>query len=445
MTPQTPARRPLAALAAGSLAAYVVQRVLYMVPTLLLISVLVFLLIELPPGDYFESYVAEMLASGEKVDPRKIEFLRQEYGFDLPPQERYYKASQSRLRWWKFRANRLALFSGVLLLLFFAAILVAEPLAPYAAGTRNAAVIYAPPQRLHLFHEGRFVGPFVYPYRKATLDLQTLQRKYEPDTTQPEPLQFFCRGDPYRFWGALPADLHLVCPAPGGQLYLLGTDRLGRDMLSRLIYGARISLTIGLVGVAISFVLGIVIGGLAGYLGGWFDLVVQRLIEVLQSIPTLPLWLALAALMPVSWGPVLVYFGITLILGLIDWTSLARAVRSKLLALREEDYVLAARLLGAGPARIIGRHLIPGFMSHLIASATITIPGMILGETALSFLGLGMRAPAVSWGVLLNDAQNINVVVLYPWLMLPAVPVMVVILALSFLGDGLRDAADPLH
>ncbi len=257
------------------------------------------------------------------------------------------------------------------------------------------------------------------------------------------PIRFFCRGDGYDFWGLVPANLHLICPAEDGTLFLLGTDRLGRDMLSRIIYGARISLTVGLIGITISFVLGIVIGGIAGYYGGWIDNIIQRIIEVLRSFPELPLWMALSAALPVTWSPILIYFGITLILGLLDWTGLARAVRSKLLALREEDFCTAAQLMGASPQRIIGRHLLPSFMSHLIASATLSIPGMILGETALSFLGLGLRPPITSWGVLLNEAQNINVVALYPWLMLPVVPVILVVLAFNFLGDGLRDAADP--
>jgi peptide/nickel transport system permease protein len=258
-----------------------------------------------------------------------------------------------------------------------------------------------------------------------------------------QPIRFLCRGDPYKFWGVISSDLHLVCPAVGGQMFLLGTDRLGRDVLSRILYGARISLTIGLIGIAISFCLGIVIGGLAGYRGGVFDLIVQRLIEVLQSLPSLPLWMALAAIMPVTWSPIVIYFGITVILGIIDWTGLARAVRSKLLALREEDYVQAAQLMGASTSRVIGRHLVPGFMSHLIASATISIPGMILGETALSFLGLGLRPPITSWGILLTEAKSVSVIAFYPWLLFPIIPVVLVILAFNFLGDGLRDAADP--
>ena len=346
--------------------------------------------------------------------------------------------------WWKFKRHKLALASGILLLVLYAAIIVAEVLAPYNFQSRHTDFIRSPPQSVHFFHEGQFVGPFTYG-RSYSLDMTTLKRNYTEDPTRVFPLRFFCKADTYSFWGLVEGNRHLFCAGEGGTAFLLGTDRLGRDMLSRMIYGARISLTIGLIGISISFVLGIVIGGLAGYYGGTFDLVVQRIIEVIQSLPHIPIWLALSSIMPPSWSPVLVYFGITVILGLMDWTGLARSVRSKLLSLREDDYVVAAQLMGAKTNRIVFRHLVPGFMSHLIASATITIPSMILGETALSFLGLGLRPPITSWGVMLNEAQNINVVALYPWLVLPVVPVIVVILAFNFLGDGLRDAADPYH
>jgi peptide/nickel transport system permease protein len=384
-------------------------------------------------------------------DGRPLEHFVSQTDFDpdvteklTPAQERIYLASQLRLMWWKFRRHRAAVISGIFLVLLYASILISEFLAPYNLESRNVEAIYMPPQSVHLFHEGAFVGPFVYG-TKFELNMETLKREYTADTAQVQKLRFFCRGDRYRFWGMWEGDAHLFCPAEGGDAFLLGTDRLGRDVLSRIIYGTRISLTIGLIGITVSFVLGISIGGAAGYYGGWVDHIVQRVIEVLQSLPSIPLWLALAAIMPVTWSPILVYFGITIILGLIDWTGLARAVRSKLLSLREEEYVVAAELMGASPVRVIFRHLIPGFMSHLIASATITIPTMILGETALSFLGLGLRPPVTSWGVLLNEAQNINVVALYPWLILPVVPVILVILAFNFLGDGLRDAADPYH
>lgn len=359
-----------------------------------------------------------------------------------PAQERIYFASQWRLMWWKFKRHRLALVASIFLILFYATIPISEFLAPYDVATRNTDFIRAPPQRLHLFHEGRYVGPFVYGY-DYRLNMDNLKREYVVNHAQVQPLRFFCHGDPYRLWGLFDADTHLVCPAEGGLFFALGSDRLGRDMLSRTIYGARISLTVGIIGISISFLLGITIGGLAGYYGGLFDLLSQRLIEVIHSIPHIPIFLALAAIMPASWSPILVYFGITLILGMMDWTGLARGVRAKLFSLREEDYVLAAQLMGARTPRILLRHLIPGFISHLIASATITIPSMILGETALSFLGLGLRPPIVSWGVMLNEAQNMNVVALYPWLMFPVVPVILVILAFNFMGDGLRDAADP--
>jgi len=377
-----------------------------------------------------EHYVSEA-----PFDPRSVEALS-------PEQERYYMASQWQLMWWKFIRHRLALISGGFLLLMYGSILISEFLAPYNLHTRNINAIFAPPQSVHFFHEGEFKGPFVYGthYR---LNLTNLRREYTENTSKIYKMNFFCRGDEYDFWGVTKGNLHLFCVEEGGTLFLLGTDRLGRDILSRIIYGARISLTIGLIGIAMSFVLGMVIGGIAGYYGGITDLVVQRMIEILQSFPQIPLWMALSAVLPVTWSPLLIYFGITVILAMLDWTGLARAVRSKLLALREEDYCLAAQLMGAKPKRIIGRHLMPGFMSHLIASATLSIPTMILGETALSFLGLGLRPPITSWGVLLNEAQNISVVALYPWLILPVVPVVLVILAFSFLGDGLRDAADP--
>lgn len=382
------------------------------------------------PGAPMEHYV-----STTPFDPAQFEALS-------AAQTRISKASQKQLMWWKFKQHRLALISGIFLILMYGSTLIAEFLAPYNLHTRNVEFIHAPPQRVHLFHEGSFVGPFVYG-RSMILDMDTLRRVYSDRENDVQPIRFFCRGDPYRFWGLVDSDLHLVCPAVGGQMFLLGTDRLGRDVLSRIIYGARISLTIGLIGISISFVLGIIIGGLAGYHGGLFDLLVQRVIEVLQSLPSLPLWMALAAIMPVTWSPIIVYFGITIILGILDWTGLARAVRSKLLSLREEDYVLAAQLMGAGTARIIGRHLVPGFMSHLIATATISIPSMILGETALSFLGLGLRPPITSWGILLTEARSVSVIAFYPWLLFPMVPVILVILAFNFLGDGLRDAADP--
>lgn len=377
----------------------------------------------------------EHFVSTDPFDPQEVEAL-------TPEQERYFLASQWKMTWWRLKRHKLAIASGVVLLVMYLSTIITEFLAPYDLPTRHSDFLFAPPQAIHFFHEGDFRGPFVYGL-DFKLDLESLQRKYAVDTSKVQPLRFFCHGDPYKFWGLIDADVHLVCAADGGTFFFLGTDRLGRDVWSRILYGARISLTVGLIGITLSFILGITIGGIAGYFGGWVDDVVQRVIEILRSLPELPLWMALSAALPARWSPILVYFGITLILALVDWPGLARAVRSKLLSLREEDFATAATLMGAKPRRIIGRHLLPNFMSHLIASATLSIPSMILAETALSFLGLGLRPPVTSWGVLLIEAQNIEAVTLFPWLMTPMIPVIITVLAFNFFGDGLRDAADP--
>ncbi|GLS17537.1 peptide ABC transporter permease [Labrys miyagiensis] len=362
-------------------------------------------------------------------------------------EERFYSASSFKLIWWKFKQNRMALAAGIFLALTYLSLPFVEVIAPYSLGQRNSDYLYSPPQEVHFFHDGKFIGPFVYPLNFSNRDIDDplFPGLYETDRTKPQPLRFFCQGERYKLWGLFYSDFHLFCPPEGGPAFLLGTDKLGRDMLSRIIYGARISLTVGLLGIAVSFSIGLTLGGLAGYVGGILDSAIMRLIEVLRSLPELPLWLALSAAMPPNWSPVIVFLGITVILGLLDWPGLAIAVRSKLKSLRNEDFVHAAELMGASRRRIIGRHLLPNFMSHLIASATLSIPAMILGETALSYLGLGLRPPVTSWGVLLNSAQNLGSISLYPWLLIPMIPVMLVVLAFNFFGDGLRDAADPYH
>lgn len=384
------------------------------------------------PGERLPHYVNEA-----PFDPYKVEKL-------TPQQERYYQASEWRIMWWRFCRHRVALWSGVFLLAVYAALVVCEFVAPYNLHSRDIQHIYAPPQSLHLFHEGEFVGPFVYGY-DSEMNMENLRRVYEPNPEKVQPLRFFCRGDTYEFWGQVEADLHLFCPAEGGTAFLFGTDRLGRDMLSRIIYGARISLTIGLIAVAISFVLGVIIGGAAGYFGGFVDALTLRSIEIIRSFPEIPLFMTLSALLPVTWSPIGVFAGISVIIGFLEWPGLARAVRAKILSLREEDFTTAAQLMGASPARIIGRHLLPSFTSHLIASLTLAIPVAILGETALSFLGIGLRPPVTSWGVVLNEAQSLTTVEVYPWLLLPVVPLFLVVLAFNFLGDGLRDATDPYN
>lgn len=353
-------------------------------------------------------------------------------------------ASQWRLMWLRFRRHHLALAGGAVLAVLYGIATFCEFVSPYEPSQRNAAYVLCPPQSVRFIDaEGSFhLRPFVYGV-KQNPEAGEWQREYVADTTRRYPIYFFTRGPSYSFWGLFESDWHLFGAGEGAPLFLFGTDDLGRDLLSRILHGARISLTIGLIGVGLTFFIGILLGGLAGYYGGWVDIVVQRQIEILMAIPQLPLWMALSAALPAHWAPLRIYFGVTIILSLMGWTGLARVVRGKFLSMRDEDFVVAARLSGTSEIKIIFKHLLPSFLSHVITSATLAVPGMILGETALSFLGIGLRAPVVSWGVLLQKAQNFQAVAMAPWLLLPGVFVIVAVLAFNVMGDGMRDAADP--
>jgi peptide/nickel transport system permease protein len=358
--------------------------------------------------------------------------------------EAFYVAPNWKLVWWRFKKHRLALFSSVIVVMVSMVALFPGFFSTQDPNETNAVQSFIPVQGLHFFDEGRF-RPFVYGVEGGR-NPETLRMEWRIDETNKIPVELLVEGYEYEILGAASASIHLLGVASWDgedEIHLLGTDRLGRDQWSRLMYGTQVSLFIGLVAVSLSIFLGILLGGVSGYFGGAVDMVIQRLIEILQSLPPIPIWMALTAALPRTWSVERVYFAITIILSLIGWTTLAREVRGRFLALREEDFVVAAKLSGCSQARIIFRHMLPTFTSHIIAASTLAIPVMIINETFLSFLGLGLRPPAISWGVLLQEAQNLQSIALAPWLLLPGLAVIITVLALNILGDGLRDAADP--
>jgi len=357
---------------------------------------------------------------------------------------KYYTASQWQLVWWRFRRNRLALIGAGILGLFTFILLFAELISPYSGTTNDITYLLGPPQIIRFWDENGFsLRPFVHRV-KTKRDPVTLSMIPYTDTSHRRYIRFFVRGDKYKYWRSnwIRSDLHLFGVAEG-TIHIFGTDRMGRDLFSRTMRATRTSLTIGAAGVMIAFFLGLFMGGTAGYLGGRVDFFIQRIIEVIRSVPDIPLFMGLAAAMPREWTPERVYFMITLIIGLFHWTTLARRTRGKLLSLRNEDIVVAARLAGASNTRIIARHMLPSFTSYIIVDLIVSFPYMILAETALSFVQLGLRPPVISWGVLLEGAQNIQAIELAPWLFIPVIFVATAVMGFVFLGDGLRDAADP--
>jgi len=364
----------------------------------------------------------------------------------LKVEEKIAVATPLMMMWWKFRKHKMAVVSGIFLIIIYIVAIFCEFIAPYGPDDTFIRYKLATPTRIHLIDtQGKLQRPFVYQIDR-TRDPETLRNIYTENTETIYPIKFLARGTPYKFWGLWKTDMHLfgleVLQKEQG-IMVFGADRLGRDLFSRVIYGARISLSIGLIGVFLSLTFGVIIGGVSGYYGGVIDNFIQRIIEFVRSIPHIPLWMALSAALPATWPVIRIYFGITIILSLVSWTGMARVVRGRFLALREEDFVMSARLVGSSEGRIILVQMVPSFLSYIIASLTLSIPGMILSETGLSFIGLGLRAPAISWGVLLQEAQNVSSIALAPWVFWPAAAVVFTVLAFNFLGDGLRDAADP--
>lgn len=374
------------------------------------------------------------------------QLLEEELEEVLTEEEKIYVASYSKLMWWRFRKHKMALFSLFALIGFYLVAIFSEFVAPYNPEQFFPQYKFAPPSPIHIRDEqGNFQRPFVYQIIRER-DPETLASTYVENQEVRYPIRFFIRSGEYKMWGQWPMDFHLFgleVPHEEQGVFFFGADRLGRDIFSRVTYGARISLSIGLLGVFITVILGILIGGVSGYYGGTIDNVIQRVIEFIRSIPSIPLWMGLSAALPADWPVVRIYFGITIILAFLNWDGLARVVRGRFLSMREEDFVLAARLVGSSEMRVIMRHMVPSFLSYIIASLTLAIPGIILAETGLSFLGLGLRAPAISWGVLLREAQNLKSLELAPWVFLPGLAVIFAVLCFNFLGDGLRDAADP--